>query len=1081
NLTVRGYREDSIVFSNTTTLRYSRRNVSTFIQTDKFSYHPGGAVRLRVVSLGLDNRPYKGRVDISVQDPSGEIINGWESTENLGIMLQEFSLSQTSLLGQWAITATVNVGLKCKNELDFQPTFKINVSAFKATLFTVVFQIYGSTQFFFGKDVLQALYTSSGSDDRLLVDACVTDNSTGNIQCLESMLNSRCLSCVLTLFYYLLSPKGLKVNRTAEVNLMRNTFQLTFPNFPPTLKPSLYFSSKNTLFLLLSFQVSSRGQVLAGGTQTSSSFSLMPTVSWSPEACVTVYCILSDGEVISDTAHVHIGQLNNASLNWSSDKAQPGEQVSLTVTAAEPGSQVGIVVTGMHGDAPHTDLDQKITQFYSISGSDKTLISETMSVPDGVTSLSAVALVMSESLGLSFTPVPHTVTEYTMCAPIFGVSREEIVLEVHVLNHLEHDLEVILMLAQSEAFEFVLADRGGVSVVNAQKLALGSHMSASGLFPIRPVALGMKEISVDGVSAGASDSLVWRLLVKPEGVEQSISETLFLELAPSNLSSSKSVSFSVPPDVVTGSQRASMVLVGDILALSISSLDSLVLLPVGCGEQNMIHFAPSIYVLQYLDKSTQDNKELRSKALGYMKDGYQSQLSYQRDDGSFSAFGTSDTSGNTWLTAFVLRCFLQAQTYMQVKQSVLTRAITWLLKYQGPHGEFSEAGRLIHTEMQGGLDDGPVALTAYVLMALLEDNSYVVSQEVRGYQIKVLHSLLNISNYSLCLVAYALALANSPVAGTALNKLSSRADYRDGVMTWSSSAGLESHDWQPRSAQIEMTSYVLLALFRRGSLVEGIALMKWLSEQRNHLGGYGTTQDTIVALQALAYYAAFSGANAIDLRLSVSTSISSVVLKFPINSTNFQASQSQEVTDLTDINFFSIFDHLLECFQMNIFYNLESKAFSQNLQQTADKEAFSLAVDVTEGMDYSHMLLSVCTRLKDNQVIPQTGMAILDVGMLSGFSLSPGAAAPAGLIRKVEVLPARVSLYLDSVSQVCIKLPLFRDYKVARVQDAVVQVYDYYEPGEYSVEQLLLFPTTLIHDVYVFSQGALNYFYSFFS
>lgn len=103
------------------------------------------------------------------------------------------------------------------------------------------------------------------------------------------------------------------------------------------------------------------------------------------------------------------------------------------------------------------------------------------------------------------------------------------------------------------------------------------------------------------------------------------------------------------------------------------------------------------------------------------------------------------------LTAFVLRCFLQAQTYMQVKQSVLTRAISWLLKYQGPHGEFSEAGRLIHTEMQGGLDDGPVALTAYVLMALLEDNSYVVSQQVRGYQIKVLHSLLNVMIFRLVL------------------------------------------------------------------------------------------------------------------------------------------------------------------------------------------------------------------------------------------------------------------------------------------------------------------------------------------
>jgi len=80
------------------------------------------------------------------------------------------------------------------------------------------------------------------------------------------------------------------------------------------------------------------------------------------------------------------------------------------------------------------------------------------------------------------------------------------------------------------------------------------------------------------------------------------------------------------------------------------------------------------------------------------------------------------------LTAFVLRCFLQAQRYMQVDQSVLTRALTWLLKHQGPQGEFSEVGRLISTEMQGGLDGGSVGLTAYVLMALLEDDSYVVSR-----------------------------------------------------------------------------------------------------------------------------------------------------------------------------------------------------------------------------------------------------------------------------------------------------------------------------------------------------------------
>lgn len=49
-------------------------------------------------------------------------------------------------------------------------------------------------------------------------------------------------------------------------------------------------------------------------------------------------------------------------------------------------------------------------------------------------------------------------------------------------------------------------------------------------------------------------------------------------------------------------------------------------------------------------------------------------------------------------------------------------------------------------------------------------------------------------------------------------------------------------------------------------------------------------------------------------------------------------------------------------------------------------------------------------------MISHTGMAILDVGMLSGFRLSPGAATPTDLIRKVEILPEKVSLYLDSVS-----------------------------------------------------------------
>lgn len=47
---------------------------------------------------------------------------------------------------------------------------------------------------------------------------------------------------------------------------------------------------------------------------------------------------------------------------------------------------------------------------------------------------------------------------------------------------------------------------------------------------------------------------------------------------------------------------------------------------------------------------------------------------------------------------------------------------------------------------------------------------------------------------------------------------------------------------------------------------------------------------------------------------------------------------------------------------MNVFYNLDSEAFSQGLQHAAEKEAFSLDVAVAEEADHNHMLLSICTR-----------------------------------------------------------------------------------------------------------------------
>lgn len=69
---------------------------------------------------------------------------------------------------------------------------------------------------------------------------------------------------------------------------------------------------------------------------------------------------------------------------------------------------------------------------------------------------------------------------------------------------------------------------------------------------------------------------------------------------------------------------------------------------------------------------------------------------------------------------------------------------------------------------------------------------------------------------------------------------------------WITPASEISDSWQPRSIDIELAAYALLSHFHQDRLAEGIPIMKWLSQQRNHLGGFSSTQ-VISCLKGLCY------------------------------------------------------------------------------------------------------------------------------------------------------------------------------------------------------------------------------------
>lgn len=140
---------------------------------------------------------------------------------------------------------------------------------------------------------------------------------------------------------------------------------------------------------------------------------------------------------------------------------------------------------------------------------------------------------------------------------------------------------------------------------------------------------------------------------------------------------------------------------GDILGGSVKNMEKLIRMPDGCGEQNMLNFVPNIVILDYLKTTNQLTPAVELKATTFMNAGYQRELSYKHEDGSFSAFGKRDKSGSTWLTAFVARSFIQASKYIQVEQRIINEALTWLSRIQAPNGSFPEVGSVLSAEMQG--------------------------------------------------------------------------------------------------------------------------------------------------------------------------------------------------------------------------------------------------------------------------------------------------------------------------------------------------------------------------------------------
>ncbi|XP_050717837.1 pregnancy zone protein-like isoform X3 [Eriocheir sinensis] len=774
--------------------------------------------------------------------------------------------------------------------------------------------------------------------------------------------------------------------------------------------------------------------------------------------------------------HHHVGFGGGGPFFESAVNARPPPQAVAAVADTDftlEKEGVDQADSGATLDAPRTDFPE--TWLWDIVVVPETGSQEQqVTLPDTITQWVGKAICVHPQAGVGISDKQSIIT----FTPFFidltlppTVKRGEILpVKMSVFNYHSEALPVRVTLEDSTEYE-ILEEAGAPGVRGKRSACIPPNDKAVLTVRVRPseiadvnltVSAAVDAAEVGECGAGANspqrtDALIKPIKVEAEGFLREKTWTKYVcsadDFAPGQTSLTLESWDLVLPDVlVEGSARGWVTAVGDLLALSLENLGSLIRMPYGCGEQNMINFAPNIYILRYLNTTRQTTPEATEKLLRYMNTGYQRELLYRRSDGSYSAFGNADDSGSTWLTAFVLKSFAQARDNIQVDEEKLNETRSWLMKQQDTEGCFITVGKVLHKGMQGGLSNSktPASLTAYVLVALIEADEDLTSKPVNK-AVQCLTSDTSIHPYTLATKAYALALAGRPEAAAAVTALLEAAVDSKDEMYWK----LPERQGNSQAAALETAGYAILALLTldaEKNEPQARKIVKWITTQRNGQGGFYSTQDTIVALQALATFESYQHQGPLSVTATVTAE--GLTHSFSINDNNKLLQQLVTLPTLPTNVTLGMEGEGCAVMQAVLRYNIPTPEPS---------DAFDLTVNTNTAPDHQCVTkrITACAsyRLPDNS----SNMVVIEVDLISGYipekeDLKKLLKEDKNL-KRYEVDGSKVNFYVNELTakDTCVNFRVIREVDVEEVKPGTVVVYDYYQP-EFSVSKRYTLP-----------------------
>lgn len=269
--------------------------------------------------------------------------------------------------------------------------------------------------------------------------------------------------------------------------------------------------------------------------------------------------------------------------------------------------------------------------------------------------------------------------------------------------------------------------------------------------------------------------------------------------------------------------------------------------PYGCFEQTSSSTYPNILILKCLKESGRSNRAIENKAMEYIEAGYKKLIGYETAMNGFEWFGK--TPPHEALTAYGLLEFTEMQAFIDVDKSMLARTKAFLLSRRDGQGGFQLSS--------GGYDKFASVpnniANLYIVYALAQAG--IGSEIQKEYETGVQKALASKDGYQMALMALAASNMKKTADFNQLMQALKESYQKDNLS--SATSVVNSHDV---SLRVEALSLYTMALARETTpdkVAMAAAISKILASKTYY--GYGATQATVLALQAIVEYIRLKG------------------------------------------------------------------------------------------------------------------------------------------------------------------------------------------------------------------------------